>query len=448
MRHVSRVTILLLSASLLAGCAGGDGGPLGIFKKKDKVTVPGERVAVLVNEADIDVDPTTATEPMSLPAAVTNDAWAQSGGDANKSVGHVSLGTSLGVAWTASIGKGSDKDGRLGGGPVVAEGKIFTIDTTGTVRAFDANAGHQLWSARFGEVGDNAASIYGGGVAYDGGKVYATNGLGYVAALNAADGSAVWMVKPGGSLRGEPSVDGNAVYVMSQDNQIYSLKTADGTTNWSNAASLEIAGVFGAAAPSIGQGTVVAGFSSGELNAYRYENGRMVWQDALSRTTMSTSVASLSDIDADAVIDNGVVYAIGQGGRMVALDLFSGQRIWELNFAGIATPWVAGDWVFAVNDKAQLVAIARRTGKIRWINQMPRYEKMKSRKGPITYVGPVLAGERLIVAGSNGALINVNPVDGAFQSQVDLDDGVSFQPVVANNTLYLLTDSGRLIAYR
>jgi outer membrane protein assembly factor BamB len=446
MRHVSRVTLLLLSASLLASCGGG--GPLGVFKKKDKVTVPGERVAVLVNEAEIDIDPATAAEQMSLPAAATNEAWAQSGGNANKSVGHVSLGNALGVAWTVSIGKGSDKDGRLGGGPVVAEGKVFTIDTAGTVRAFDARNGGQVWSARFGEIGDNASSIYGGGVAYDSGKVYATNGLGYVAALNAADGAAVWTVKPGGSLRGEPSVAGDAVYVMAQDNQIYSLKTADGSTNWSNAAALEIAGVFGAAAPAIGQGTVVAGFSSGELNAYRYENGRQVWQDALSRTTMSTSVASLSDIDADPVIDSGVVYAIGQGGRMVALDLFSGQRVWELNFGGISTPWLAGDWLFAINDKAQLVAIARRTGKIRWINQLPRYRDQKDRKGPISYVGPVLAGERLIIAGSNGALINVDPVSGTFQSQVKLADGVSFQPVVANNTLYLLTDSGKLVAYR
>jgi outer membrane protein assembly factor BamB len=258
----------------------------------------------------------------------------------------------------------------------------------------------------------------------------------------------VWTVKPGGPLRGEPSVGGDAVYVMSQDNQIYSLKTHDGSTNWSNAAALEIAGIMGAAAPAIGQGTVVAGFSSGELNAYRYENGRQVWQDALARTSITTSVASLSDIDADPVIDSGVVYAIGQGGRMVALDLFSGQRIWELNFGGISTPWIAGDWLFAVNDRAQLVAVSRATGKIRWINQLPRYRKAKSKAGPITYAGPVLAGDRLIVAGSNGALVNINPIDGSFQSQVDLDDGVSFQPVVANNTLYLLTDSGRLIAYR
>ena len=446
MRYVSRVTLLLLSASLLAGC--GNGGPLGVFKKKDKITVPGDRVAVLLNEAELVIDQATATEPMTLPAAVTNDSWAQSGGNANKSVGHLTLGNALGVAWTVSIGKGSDKSGRLGGGPVVADGKIFTMDTSGTVRAFSAENGGQIWSTRFGEIGENAASIYGGGVAFDSGRVYATNGLGYVAALDANTGAAVWTVKPGGPLRGEPSVAEGAVYVMSQDNQIYSLKAADGSANWSSAAALEIAGVFGAAAPSIGQGTIVAGFSSGELNAYRYENGRQVWQDALSRTSMSTSVASLSDIDADAVIESGVVYAVGQGGRMVALDLFSGQRIWELNFAGIATPWVAGDWLFAVNDKAQLIAVARRTGKIRWINQLPRYRDQEDRKGPITYVGPILAGERLIVAGSNGALINVSPTDGSFQSQVDLKDGVSFQPVVANNTMYLLTDSGRLIAYR
>jgi len=440
MRHASRLTILLISTALISGCS--------VFHKKAKPTVLGDRVAVLVNEAEMQIDEATAAQPMTLPAAVPNDTWAQSGGNASKSVGHVALGNALGVAWTASIGQGSGKSGRLGGGPVVADGKVFTMDTTGTVRAFDATSGGQIWSARFGDAGSNSNSLYGGGVAYDGGRVYGTNGLGYVAALDATNGSPVWTVRPGGPLRGEPSVADGAVYVMSQDNQIYSLKATDGTTNWSSAAALEIAGVFGAAAPSIAQGTVVAGFSSGELNAYRYENGRVVWQDALSRTSITTSVASLSDIDADAVIDGGAVYAIGQGGRMVALDLLSGQRIWELNFAGIATPWVAGEWLFAVNDRGQVVAISRTTGKIRWINQLPRYEHMKKKSNPITYVGPVLAGERLILAGSNGALININPLDGSFQSQVDLKDGVSFQPVVANNTLYILTDSGRLVAYR
>jgi outer membrane protein assembly factor BamB len=156
--------------------------------------------------------------------------------------------------------------------------------------------------------------------------------------------------------------------------------------------------VFGVASPAFAQGTVVAGFSSGELNAYRYENGRIVWQDALARTSIRTSVSSLSDIDADPVIDSGQVIAIGQGGRMVALELITGQRMWELNLAGISTPWVAGDWVFVVTDDAKLIAIARATGRVRWITQLPQFRNEKAKTGPISYVGPILAGGRLIVA--------------------------------------------------
>jgi outer membrane protein assembly factor BamB len=385
---------------------------------------------------------------MVLPAATANSDWAQSGGNPAKLVEHVALGQSVGPAFAVSIGEGSTSSRRLGGGPVIAGGKIFTIDTIGNVRAFDARNGAALWSARFGKDEGNSALLYGGGVAVEGGRVYASTGLGYVAALDAGTGAVAWTVRPGGPLRGAPTIADGALYVLSQDNQLYSLKAADGATSWSSAAALEIAGVFGNGSPAVARGTVVAGFSSGELNAYRYENGRMVWQDALSRTSISTGVAALSDIDASPVIADGIVYALGQGGRMVALDILTGQRVWELNMAGIATPGVAGEWLFAVNDVAQLVAVNRLTGKIRWINQLPRWDKEKKKSGAIGYAGPVLAGDRLIVAGTNGALINVNPTNGSFQSQTSSGGSVRFQPAVAGGTLYLLTDAGRLVAYR
>jgi len=261
-------------------------------------------------------------------------------------------------------------------------------------------------------------------------------------------GGIVWKVRPGGPLRGAPTIANGAIYVMSQDNQIYSLKETDGSTNWSQAAALEIAGVFGSASPAAGQGTVVAGFSSGELNAYRYENGRMVWQDALQRTSIRTSVSSLSDIDADPVIDNGQVIAIGQGGRMVALELTSGQRLWELNIAGISTPWVAGDWVFAVTDQDRLLCIQRTTGHIRWMTQLPAFRNPKKKKGAVNWVGPILAGGRLIVANSTGQLVSVSATDGAIQSTQDTKMPISLEPIVVNNTLYVLHDNGELTAWR
>lgn len=437
-----KLALLLIATAMVTGC--------NPFKKgHPKTPVLGERISVLSGESDISVDPDTAAMPFSVPTAEVNEDWAQSGGNPAKSMSHVALPASLGTAWTVSIGAGSNHKGRLISAPIVAAGRVYTIDTSGTVRAFDVRNGGAVWSASFGTPGkDGKNSNYGGGVAYDNGKIYACNGLGYVAALDAATGAATWTVKPGGSLRGAPTVAEGAVYVMSQDNQIYSLKAADGTGNWSSAAALEIAGVFGSASPAVARGTVIAGFSSGELNAYRYENGRVVWQDALARTSISTSVASLSDIDADPVVDGNQVFSVGKGGRMVALELNSGQRIWEQNVAGISTPWVAGDWVFVVTDEAKVVAMSRTTGKVRWINQLPRWQSPKGKKGLIYYSGPILAGDRLILTGSNGVLVNINPDNGSFQSQTNVGTGVSLPPVVANNTLYVLDDKGRLIAYR
>lgn len=436
-----KLVVLMAAAAATAGCGL-------ISKTRPKTPVVGERVAVLDTERDVQVDPATAALPMTLPQASRNAQWAQSGGSASKSMGHLELGWQINPAYSVSIGQGNSVSARLGSAPVVAGGRVYTIDTTATVRAFDATTGAGIWSTQFGADRGNSRSLYGGGVAFDNGRIYATNGLGYAVALDAGNGGIVWQVRPGGPLRGAPTVAAGSVYVISQDNQIYSLNAANGETQWSNAAALEIAGVFGTASPAFAQGTVVAGFSSGELNAYRYENGRVVWQDALQRTTVRTSVSSLSDIDADPVIDGGQVIALGQGGRMVALELISGQRMWELNIAGISTPWVAGDWVFVVTDDAKLLAVHRTTGRVRWMNQLRRFENQGARRGPISYSGPVLAGRRLILTNSRGDLINVDPTTGQTLSESNLGVPVSLSPAVANGTLYILDDAARLHAFR
>ncbi|MCJ8190676.1 outer membrane protein assembly factor BamB family protein [Sphingomicrobium aestuariivivum] len=428
-------------AALLSGC--------GVFKEaENKTPVLGERVAVLGAEVEVGIDATTAALPFALPAPRANDDWAQSGGNAPKAMGHLALSASPQLAWRTSIGEGSNSAARLIATPVVAEGRVYSIDVEGVVRAFDAQTGSLQWATQFASAEGDRGSLYGGGVAYGDGRLFATNGLGDVVALDPANGGIFWQVRPAGPLRGAPTYDGTHLYVTTQDNQLFALKPADGASEWNASAALEVAGVFGNAAPAAGRGTVVAGFSSGELNGYRYENGRLLWQDALSRTSVSTSVSSLSDIDADPVIDSGQVIAVGQGGRMVALDILSGQRLWELSIAGTSTPTVAGEWVFVVTDRAQLIAVARESGRVRWINQLPRFKNEEKRSGAYYYAGPVLAGGKLWVTSSAGGLIEIDPDSGRYLAQREAGKGYSLAPVVAGGTLYLLADDGSLSAYR
>jgi len=217
---------------------------------------------------------------------------------------------------------------------------------------------------------------------------------------------------------------------------------------WNDAASQGEAGLFGVASPAAGQGSVIAGYSTGELAAYRYENGRNLWSDALARTSISTEVGALTDVDADPIIDSGRVYALGQGGRMAAYELLTGQRIWELNLAGISTPAIAGEWIFTLTDDARLLAIARSTGRVRWLTQLTQWGNAKKKTKPIFWTGPVLAGNRLWMASSRGQVMSADVATGAVTQFADVNASVSLPPLVANQTLYILDDDGKIYAWR
>jgi outer membrane protein assembly factor BamB len=432
-------------AASLTGCKGG------LFGGGDDKTTPtvGNRMPILSRiESGAEVDPALAGISVVLPPARSNPEWAQVGGSASKSYGHLALAENPTKLWTASVA-GSSNRMRLAAAPVIGGNKLFAEGTDGVIVAFDKNTGAKLWTRGDGEMTkDQAPSAFGGGVSYEAGKLYATNGVGEVKALNADTGEVLWKVTPAGPLRGSPTIAFGQLFVMTQDNQIISLNIADGSLVWDESGSTTQSGVFGVAAPSAGQGTVIAGYSSGELSAYRYENGRTLWSDALSRTNISTTVGSITDIDADPIIDSGRVYALGQGGRMAAYELLTGQRIWELNLAGISTPSIAGEWIFTLTDDARLLAIARSTGRVRWITQLPRFRDEEDKKGPIFWTGPVLAGGQLWVASSRGELWKVSAGEGSAQIFADLGQPVSLPPLVADGYLYILDDSGVIHAWR
>jgi len=441
MANMARLALAAgLVATALTGCGGG----------KDKKVTPtmGQRVPILSRiESGAEVDRALASVSVVLPPERRNAEWAQVGGNAAKSYGHLALSPAPAKVWTAKI-EGSTSRVRLAASPVVGSNMLFAVGSDGTIHAFDKDTGARQWDSKTNLGKGSQASAFGGGVSYDNGKLYATNGVGEAKALDAKTGEVLWKVTPSGPLRGSPTIAFGEVFVMTQDNQLIALSAKDGSVNWLETASTTQSGVFGVAAPAAGQGTVIAGFSSGELNAYRYENGRVLWSDALARTNISTAVSSLTDIDADPIIDSGRVYALGQGGRMAAYELLTGQRIWELNLAGISTPAIAGEWIFTLTDDARLLAIARSSGRVRWISQLRRFKNEKKRENPIFWTGPVLAGGNLWVASSRGEVWKVNAVTGEASSFTDVKGAVSLSPIVADGMLYILDDAGTIHAFR
>lgn len=446
MRHMLNknafvMTVALVSLAALPGC--------GVFKKTGKKPATmGERISVLDYEKQVQPEAELQGLEVVLPEQQVNPSWTQPAGNASGSMGHLALSAQPTRVWSVQIGQGSDATRKLNAPPVIAENRLFAIDTEAQVSAYDATGGALIWRKKIELAGEGTRPAFGGGVSVLDGRVIATTGFGLVVAFDAGTGAELWRTRLPTPLRAAPGGDEGRAFVVSQDGQLTALSAETGAELWQANATVEPAAILGPGAPAVALGTVVSGFPSGELFALRVENGRTMWQDQLSRTGRTTALGALSGIAASPVIDRGRVFSISHGGRMAALELSTGQRVWERDFAGVNAPWPAGDWVFAVTVEAELVALTRADGKIRWVSDMGQWKSPKKKKGAIQWFGPILAGGRLILVSSEGQMNYVSPADGSVQASVKLGSAAYLPPVVANGTLYVLTDDGKISAYR
>jgi outer membrane protein assembly factor BamB len=427
---------------LIAGC----GTVEGWFEEEEEL-LPGERISILALDRGVEADPSIADLRVTLPPAQSNADWPTAGGNNAHNLGHVALSGGLQRAWVTGIGEESDDEGKILAQAVVANGRVYTMDSRALVSSFDAGSGSPIWRNDL-EPEEEDEGFFGGGLAVAGGKVFVTTGFARVFALDAGSGNVIWEGRVPAPMRAAPTVADGRVFAVTLDNAVYAFDAEDGTELWQHVGFQELAGLVGAASPAVSGSTVIAPYSSGEIFALLAENGRELWSDNLATRNRTDQSSDLADIRALPVIDGERVIAISHSGRMAALDMRRGIRAWDIKLGGKEMPWVAGDFIYAVTKEAQLVAVTRDQGRVRWVRNLDRWEDPEDREDPISWVGPVLAGDRLIVASSTGAALTVSPYDGEILGSTQLPGPVSVPPSVANGVLYFVTDGGELAALR
>jgi len=247
---------------------------------------------------------------------------------------------------------------------------------------------------------------------------------------------------------GAPLVFGDRVFSISIDNKLHAMAAVDGSDLWNFTGLQEVAGYVGGNSAAGAADVIVAPFSSGELVQLRVQNGQAAWNDVLSKTGHVTQLSEIDAIAGRPVIDRDMVFAISQSGVLVALRLSTGERAWSKQVGGIQTPWVAGDYLYVITNNAELICLTRKEGKVRWIHQLPAFEKPEDKKDPILWAGPVLVSDRLVVTSSNGYAETISPYDGRLLGRVEIPEGTTIAPVVANGTLYIYTRDADLVALR
>lgn len=431
-------------AMTLTGCSSfSDWDPF----KQVEPPLPGERIAILADERSLQADVAPGAAQIILPAPTPNADWPMAGGYANHAMHHIAVRDNLDEVWSNDIGSGADDEERFVAPPIIAGGRVFAMDTASEVSAYQLDDGDNLWSVELALDEDDEGHI-GGGLAHEEGRIFVATGFGDVVALDATNGEILWRESFRIPLRVAPAAWGGRVFVTTVDNTFFALDGRDGSTLWTHSGTQEVASLLGGASPAVEGTTVLVPYSSGEIYALDTEDGDVLWQDNLISVRRTDAVAALSQIRGRPIIDRGLVIAMSNAGVFAAIDFRTGRRVWARDIGGLASPWVAGDYIFALTNESEIIAVQRNDGQVQWVRGLPRFVDPEDRDEPIVWSGPILVGDRLLIVGSHGDALAISPYDGRILGAVELPDGSSVPPVVANGTVVFLSDDAELVAYR
>lgn len=471
MRSIRRTSLLILAftaALASSGCStlGSMGSAMGRLNPFDRnkgeakeTASEGERISIVPANQTLAVADALKGQDFFLPDPQPIADWPLPGGTLEQAVPHADAAPNLSVAWRRGFGEGSKGGMQVTAPPVAANGKIFVMDGEARITAFDALGGREVWSVNLRPT-DNRRDkeAFGGGLAYADGKLYAASGYRLVAQLDANTGAVAWRTRTDQPIHAAPTVAAGRVMVVAVDNTLMTFDAATGAPGWTYQGLTEPARILAASSPAVSGDTVVTSFSSGELVALRVANGNDLWNEALSQANRTNALSEIRDIPGRPVIYQGDVFAASHSGVFVATDLRSGQARWSLPVTGTTTPFPSGDVVYVVSKKGEVICASRESGQIYWINDLNATREGKKIGGflgmgrkkilrPI-WASPLLANNRVLVAGSTGEMVALNAKTGEVQRTIDLGAPVLIGPIAVNGTVYVVTDEAQLIALR
>lgn len=429
---IYHITSALITCTLLAGCD--------TFSSKTPLS--GKRETLFATDRSLKTEGQGGAVGVDTSHATTNKDWVVAGGSLNHVLPVLAAPKAPKESWKTNIGSGNSSEKRLISNLLTVDNHAFGMDTYGKVTALNRQTGEKVWSVETSPE-DRSSETLGGGIAYAEGKVFVTTSFGDVIAVDAKTGKELWRQALLTPMRIAPTVADGRVFVVTINNELHALSSKNGENLWTHTGLPEATGLLGGGVPAIENNIIVVPYSSGELYALRTENGYPVWTDTLSPTLSADSLSSISHIRARPIISQGVIYAVSHGGRMAAIDVNSGIRLWQKDISSIRTPAIIGNYMYLISTNNELVCLNRQNGDIVWTINLPMTDDGQK----VNWAGPIATSQGLLVTGSNGVMDYYSPQDGKKVHGLTTGQQFSLSPIVVDKKIYTLSDSADVTAW-
>ena len=400
-----------------------------------------DRISVLSYSSDLLISTKLDSKNIILSQAREVNYWSQSGQNPQNNLSHIY--SDLKFENKKKILKDSNSATNTIQ-PIYFEGNLCNVSTKGFLRCLDTNTEEILFEVDLKTEFEENYDIIRGGLAYFDDQIVLADGYGQVKVFSGIDGSIIWENNINLPILSAPIIYRGYIYFITLNNKIYAMDFTTGEVKWSFQTIFDDKKSLFTGVPAAIDNIIIAPFSNGEIIAFIYDTGSILWSENVSKVS-SLSNFDIKDIAANPVISDDKIYTLSNNGRLVATNMINGSLAWSLEISGANSPSISNMQLYVIDNESRLFCINKMSGEIYWITQLEENKNGKKSGKSNDWKGPYLINGLLYTLSTHGELLSISPITSEILSSKNIKiTGISIDPVILSKNIFIIDNNSNI----
>ena len=262
-------------------------------------------------------------------------------------------------------------------------------------------------------------------------------------AINIDTGELLWTKTNIVPFNSNIKIKDDVFYVVDYKNILRSISIKDGSEIWNLKTEESLTKSNTQISIALDDKNIYFNNSIGDITAVDIKSGQLVWQLPTQNNNISQNAFQLSN--SELVINENTIFFSNNKNEFYSIDSATGLINWKTEISSDLKPVVIGKLIITISEKGYLYIIDKKSGNIIRINDLYKNYKDKKRN-QITPTGFFVALNKIYLTNSDGKLIIVNSNDGNILNVVKVSGGKILQPFINENNLFLISN-GSIIKF-
>ena len=322
-------------------------------------------------------------------------------------------------------GKGDNKLGSFL--PAFIGNTIFIANGNGTVGSFNQDSGDENWVVNVSPLASGVSAGFG--------ILIVAGSQGQLICLSQDDGSTIWSVDVGSEILAPAALDAKLVIVKTSSGELNAYNISNGLREWSYRSQLPTLTLRGSSPPVIEEGIVYAAFDNGRLGAFQVSTGFLVWDGAISYVEGTSELDNMIDADAAPVLEGGLLFIANYQGQIAAFDPAQRRIVWAEEASSFYSPIISKGVMAVLEADSTFKTYSTKTFMPSWTNEDYYLRELSNAD---TYKGSIVVGD------FEGYVHLINTLNGSTTSRIKLTRSPIKSIIARANNIYIVDEQFNL----